>query len=190
MASSSDPKPSKKRPSRIRQPPLPPGPQLQFVVASHPDDFRTGEAMRRVRSHVMYTHRDGLSPTEPGSRTPNITTRTPSPTTIVPSSTAQTNATRPSIPIRRHDTVWEQESYDFHTLSPSTHPVRVLAARIHSVLAETSTLTAPPVFQEISGYPFPGANVLRPDSLDSLKHDWINNTTFYCYGVCLLSMNT
>lgn len=189
MAPSSDPKPSKpKRVGRHRQPPLAPGPPLQFVVASHPDDFKTGGIMRRVRSHVMYTHREGLSPTDTGrsregSRSPNITTGTPSPTTADASSIPQINTQQVSAPTRHHGTMWRQDSYDLHTLSPSTHPVRMLAARIYSAIAEASTHSAPPVFQEVSGYPFPGGNVL-----DDLKHDWIRTTTFYCYGTCVLSL--
>ncbi|KAG9185822.1 hypothetical protein G6011_07153 [Alternaria panax] len=186
MASSSDPKPFKKRPNRQRKPPLAPGPPLQFVVASHPDDFKTGGTMRRVRSHVMYTHREGLSPTDTGgsqegSMTPIIMTRTPSPATAGSRNISQMDSPQASTPTRRHDTVWEQEPYDFHTLSPSTHPVRVLAARIHSAIAEASTHGAPPAFDEVSGYPFPRSNVLRHEPLDELKRDWACDTTFYCY---------
>ncbi|CAN9305922.1 unnamed protein product [Alternaria alternata] len=188
MASSSDPKPTKKRPNRQRKPPLAPGPPLQFVVASHPDDFKTGGTMRRVRSHVMYTHREGLSPTDTGgsregSRTPVITTRTPSPGTGDSRNITQVDTPQAPVTGRRHDTVWEQDRYEFHTLSPSTHPVRVLAARIHSAIAEASAHSTPPVFEEVSGYPFPGVDALRREPFNELKRDWIRATTFYCYDL-------
>ena len=88
MASKDESKASKKRAGRKRLPPLAPGPALQFVVASHPDDFKADDTMRNVRSHVMYKHRG-----EQGrSRSPSVksmsgrsssrpisATRTPSP---------------------------------------------------------------------------------------------------------------
>jgi hypothetical protein len=193
MASSSDSKQVKKRVGRQRKPPLAPGPPLQFVVASHPDDFKSGGTMRRVRSHVMYTHREGLSPTDTsgsreGSTTPIITTRTPSPATAKSCSVPQIDIPQASTPARRHDTVWEQEPYEFHTPSPSTHPVRVLAAHIHSSISQASTLSTPPVLEGLSGYPFPGANMLQRESLDDLKRDWIRNTIFYCHGTCPLPL--
>jgi hypothetical protein len=190
MASSTDPKPSKKRVGRHRQPPLAPGPPLQFVVASHPDEFKTGKTMRRVRSHVMYTHREGLSPTETarsreGSNTPHITTRTPSPATTVPSSTSQINAQSAPPSARRHDTVWEQDVYEYQTLSPPTHPVRLLAARIYAAISEGATRNEPPVFEGASEFSFPRGNPSRHESLEDLKREWIRTTTFYCYGTYL-----
>ena len=149
--------------------------------------------MRRVRSHVMYTHREGLSPTETGgsregSRTPVITTRTPSPGTGDSRNITQVDTPQAPVTGRRHVAVWEQDRYEFHTLSTSTHPVRVLAARIHSAIAEASAHSTPPVFEEVSGYPFPGVDALRREPFNELKRDWIRATTFYCYGTCALSL--
>ncbi|OAG25390.1 hypothetical protein CC77DRAFT_926508 [Alternaria alternata] len=134
----------------------------------------------------MYTHREGLSPTETGgsregSRTPVITTRTPSPGTGDSRNITQVDTPQAPVTGRRHDTVWEQDRYEFHTLSPSTHPVRVLAARIHSAIAEASAHSTPPVFEGVSGYPFPGVDALRREPFNELKRDWIRATTFYCY---------
>jgi hypothetical protein len=190
MASSSDQNPSKRRAGRVRQPPLAPGPAFQFVVANHPDDFKDGKTMRKVRSHVMYTHREGLSPTDTvgsqeGSSTPNITTRTPSPAITGTSSMSPTNISRASTSSGHRDSVWEQDARAFQTPSPSAHPVRVLAARIHSAITQRSTHTEPPVFGEVPGFPFPGGSASCHEPLDDLKREWISTTNFYCYGTSL-----
>ena len=56
--SSNENRSSRRRTGRRRLPPLAPGPSLQFVVANHPDQFRDGQTMRHIRSHVMYQHRE------------------------------------------------------------------------------------------------------------------------------------
>lgn len=190
MASSSDQNSSKRRIGRIRQPPLAPGPAFQFVVANHPDDFKDGKTMRKVRSHVMYTHREGLSPTDTlgsreGSSTPNITTRTPSPAMTGTSSMSPTNIPWAPTSSGHRDSVWEQDARGFQTPSPSTHPVRVLAARIHSAITQGFTHSEPPVFDEVHGFPFPGDSASRHEPLDKLKREWISTTNFYCYGTSL-----
>ncbi|OCK81942.1 hypothetical protein K432DRAFT_403328 [Lepidopterella palustris CBS 459.81] len=57
MVSSNEGNSRKKRPGRKRQPPVAKGPPLQFVNATHPDDFKADSTMRNIRSHVMYKHR-------------------------------------------------------------------------------------------------------------------------------------
>lgn len=68
MASNSDPDLRKKRSGRKRLPPVAPGPPLQFVTATHPDDFKADSTMRNVRSHVMYKHHAHDAQQAPKSR--------------------------------------------------------------------------------------------------------------------------
>ncbi|KAF2815827.1 uncharacterized protein BDZ99DRAFT_541746 [Mytilinidion resinicola] len=77
MASGSDPDQRRKRSGRKRLPPVAPGPPLQFVTATHPDDFKADSTMRNIRSHVMYKHHSHDAQQTPKSRpsTPSSTRR-------------------------------------------------------------------------------------------------------------------
>lgn len=189
MASPSDPKPSKKRVGRKRLPPLAPGPSIQFVVANHPDEFKAGETMRNVRSHVMYKHRElrGSSPSEKGksrdgSRTPRKTTRTPSPRSTNSDGILEENTFLAPTPIRHHSTIFDGEFYRYNTQSPSTDPMRLLTARIISATTAAPARSAPPSFEGSSEYPFPANVVLGHESLEDLKNEYMNSTNFFCHG--------
>ncbi|CAO2650122.1 Nn.00g014140.m01.CDS01 [Neocucurbitaria sp. VM-36] len=189
MASSSDPNPSKRRRGRKRLPPLAQGPAIQFVVASHPDEFKAGETMRNVRSHVMYKHREhsGSSPSDriksrEGSSA-STTTRTPSPMTTTSDGILEDNNLLAPIPIRQHSTIWDGEFYRYNAMSPSGDPVRSLAARIISATTAEPARSAPPVFEEASEYPFPTNAILGHESLEGLRHDYINSTAFFCHDL-------
>ena len=52
--------PAKKEAMRTHLPPLTQGPGLQFLVASHPDDFKSVKSMKNVRSQAMYNNRREL----------------------------------------------------------------------------------------------------------------------------------
>lgn len=188
MASSNDPRPSKRRIGRKRLPPLAPGPAIQFVVANHPDEFKAGETMRNVRSHVMYKHREqrGPSPSEDaksreGSSVPP-SRRTSSPMTTNSDGILEDNNFLAPTPIRHHSTIWDGEFYRYNTQSPSMDPMRALAARIISATTAEPARSAPPVFEEASEYPFPTNVVLEYESLENLKQDYINTTQFFCHG--------
>lgn len=188
MASSSEPKPSKKRVGRKRLPPLAPGPAIQFVVASHPDEFRAGSTMRNVRSHVMYKHREqrGSSPSDrgksrEGSRTRTIATRTPSPMTTNSDGILEDNNFLAPSSARQSSTVWNEAFYNY-TSEPTTNPMRTLAARIISATTSAPARSAPPMFEEASEFPLSGHNVLGHESLESLKQEYISSTGFFCHG--------
>ncbi|KAF1937620.1 hypothetical protein EJ02DRAFT_469556 [Clathrospora elynae] len=188
MASSSNQKqPFKRRPGRRRLPPLAQGPAFQFVVASHPDEFKDGETMRNVRSHVMYKHReqressprDSIRSRE-GSSVTVSTTCTPSPMATNTNGMLDDTYLAPT-PARHHGTVWSQDTYRFDTPSPSESPTRALAARILSATTTATARSAPPMFREPSEYTFPARNVSEHQSLEDLKCDWIHNTAFFCH---------
>jgi hypothetical protein len=190
MASSSDPTPSKKRIGRKRKPPLAPGPSIQFVVASHPDEFKDCDTMRNVRSHVMYKHREqrGSSPSDKrksreGSSTPAITPRTPSPMTTTSDGVLEDNNFLAPSSARRSGTVWNDEFYNYTSGPYATDPMRTLAARIISATTAAPARSAPPMFEGALQFPFPEHNVLTQDSLSSLKQDYINSTEFFCHGM-------
>ncbi|KAF2832365.1 hypothetical protein CC86DRAFT_442635 [Ophiobolus disseminans] len=189
MASPSDPRSSKKRVGRKRLPPLAPGPSIQFVVASHPDEFKAGETMRNVRSHVMYKHREhrGPSPSNrrksrEGSRTPAIVTRTPSPMTTSSDGVLEDNNFLAPSSARHSGTVWNEQFYDY-TSQPPTDPFRTLAARIISATTATPARSAPPMFEQASEFPFAGHVVLGHESLEDLKQEYMSNTSFFCHDV-------
>lgn len=193
MASSSDPKPSKRRVGRKRLPPLAPGPSIQFVVANHPDEFKAGDTMRNVRSHVMYKHRElrGSSPSEKGksregSRTPRTSTRTPSPRSTTSDGILEDNTFLAPTPIRYHSTSWDGELYRYNSQSPSTDPMRLLTARIISATTAVPARSAPPAFEASTEYPFPANAVLGHESLEDLKNEYMNSTNFFCHGEFLL----
>ncbi|KAH7383850.1 hypothetical protein BKA66DRAFT_417136 [Pyrenochaeta sp. MPI-SDFR-AT-0127] len=187
MASSSDPRPSKRRIGRKRLPPLAPGPPIQFVIANHPDEFKAGDTMRNVRSHVMYKHREQRGPSplgnpksREGSSAPTDR-RTPSPMTTNSDGVLEDNNFLAPTPIRHHSTIWDGEFYRYNTQSPSVDPMRTLAARIISATTAEPARSAPPVFEDASEYPFPTNSVLGYESLEDLKQDYINNTEFFCH---------
>lgn len=188
MASSSNPKPSKRRIGRKRLPALAQGPSIQFVVANHPDEFKAGDTMRNVRSHVMYKHRDqsesspsGRTKSREGSSAPTAT-RSPSPMTTTSDSVLEDNDFLAPTSTRHHSTIWDAEFDRYNAVSPLKHPVRTLAARIISATTAEPARSAPPVFEEASEYPFPTNLVPRFESLESLRHDYINSTDFFCHG--------
>jgi len=183
MASSSESKPTKRRAGRRRLPPLAQGPALQFVVANHPDDFRAGKVMRNVRSHVMYKHREnsGSSPPDLGNSregTSGPSNGTPSPSPPMTSSGSRLQTTS----MRQYNTRWGQDPYDIQTPSPSTNPVRRLAAQILTGARAVPTRSASPICESASEYPFPARDTMSPEPLEDLKHNWINTTAFFCHS--------
>jgi hypothetical protein len=190
MASSSEPKPSRKRIGRKRKPPLAPGPSYQFVVASHPDGFKDDDTMRNVRSHVMYKHRDqrGLSPSNKrksreGNRTPADTARTPSPRTTYSDGVLDDGNFLSPMSARGPSTSWSEEFYDHTSSLQATDPIRNLAARVIAATTATPVRSAPPVFERAFEFPFSEHSALSHDSLDSLKREYISNTEFFCHGM-------
>lgn len=189
---SKDPKPSKRRTGRHRLPPLAQGPALQFIVATHPDDFRATTVLRNVRSHVMYKHQETrasspvtLARSREGSNGPSALTRTPSPATtdsfgILPN-------TAPVAPAytRGYESALSLHSCDAYSPSSPTDSLRSLAARILSMATPTSTHSAPPACEEASEYPFPRSNTFQNESLGDLKREWIRNTVLFCHGESL-----
>jgi hypothetical protein len=193
MASSSEPKSSKKRVGRRRRPALAPGPSIQFVVASHPDDFRAGNIMRNVRSHVMYKHREekGLLPSEKQKRresssTPVAPTRIPSPmaSSSVGLLTDKNFLTTSSA--RRSSTKGNEEYYDYTSEPRMDNPMRMLATQIISATTSNPARSAPAVFEQASEFPFAGHSSLTQDSLAGLRQELINNTAFFCHGASKL----
>ena len=189
MASSSESRSAKKRVGRKRLPPLAPGPSIQFVVASHPDEFKAGETMRNVRSHVMYKHREhrGASPSDrrrsrEGSRTPAVTTRTSSPMTTNSDGILEDNNFLAPSSARQSGTVWNEQFYNY-TSQPPTDPMRALAARIISATTAAPARSAPPMFEQASEFPFAAHTIAGHDSLENLKQEYINNTDFFCHGM-------
>ncbi|RAR11203.1 hypothetical protein DDE82_000676 [Stemphylium lycopersici] len=185
---STDPKPTKRRVGRRRNPPLPPPPAFQFVVANHPNDFKATQTLREVRSHVMYRHREnqGSSPTEldrshEDSSAPGTLARTPSPVSIDSVDVLQTNALPESTTERGYITALCQDNFGSRTLSPSTDPVRDLAAQILSAVNPKPPHSAPPACEGASEYPFPGYNLLTSELSEDTKREWIRTTSFFCH---------
>lgn len=180
MTSPNEPKPAKKRAGRKRLPPLAPGPELQFVVATHPDDFKADDTMRNVRSHVMYKHRgEQRSPGErpkgdERSSSAVPVTRTPSP--MVGSSEGFLGDPNFLVPTssRRRSTIWDGDFYNIMSQSPQGHPLRDLAARIiQATTAEPAR--SPATLGQSAGYPFPSSSSLGQESLEDLKNLYISN---------------
>ncbi|KAF2683085.1 hypothetical protein K458DRAFT_50432 [Lentithecium fluviatile CBS 122367] len=186
MASPNETKTTKRRVGRKRLPPLPQGAPIQFVVASHPDDFRADKTMRHVRSHVMYKHRGEQRGASPRARSKSgersdlaaATTRTPSPLTTSPEGVYQSSEFL--APPGPSSTIWEGDFYQYISQSPSIDPVRNLAARIIAATATEPSRSAPPSF-DASEYPFPPtADGSRQDSLEDLKIQYVGNTDLFC----------
>ncbi|KAL5423997.1 hypothetical protein PMIN04_003455 [Paraphaeosphaeria minitans] len=177
-------KPVKKRAGRKRQPPLAPGPALQFVVASHPSQFKDENTMRHVRSHVMYKHRcepRGGSPTE-GSRSRQgsaALTITPSPMTTSSDGALEYIFNLPPA-ARRRSTVWDDAWYQYMSQSPSIDPFRNLAARIIAATTAEPARRAPPTFEHESEHPFPSAATFSgSESLDDLREIFLKNSNLF-----------
>ncbi|KAK7185682.1 hypothetical protein DPSP01_007445 [Paraphaeosphaeria sporulosa] len=181
MSAQSGSKPVKKRAGRKRQPPLAPGPALQFVVASHPSQFKNENTMRHVRSHVMYKHRGeqrGGSPTE-GSRSRQSSaalTRTPSPMTTSSDGALEDTFNLPPA-ARLRSTVWDDAWYQYMSQSPSIDPLRNLAARIIAATTAEPARSAPPTFEHESEYPFPSAATFSgSENLDELREIFLKTS--------------
>jgi hypothetical protein len=182
---------SKKRVGRKRLPPLTPGPLLQFVVASHPDEFRTGDTMRNVRSHVMYKHRgqQGFSPLEKdgkrdGDDAPAHATRTPSPMTTSFDNTIHDNGFM-AWRAPRAVIAWEESSNNYTSGLYSISPTRSLAARIISATTTPPAGFVPLTSEEASGLPFAANQISNLECLATLQHEYIYTTEFFCHGTCI-----
>lgn len=181
---------SKKRIGRKRLPPLAPGPPIQFVVASHPDDFKAGSTMRNVRSHVMYNHREqrGSSPLDRGIRregggTSRATTRTPSPMTTISDDILEDNRFLSPTQSRGSHTASNVDFYNCTSGAQPMQPMRALAARIISTTTAAPPRSAPPEVHESIEFPFPEHNFWTQDSLESLTQEYISGTQFFCHGM-------
>ena len=185
---SNDPKPSKRRTGRHRLPPLAQGPALQFIVATHPDDFRATTVLRNVRSHVMYKHQETrasspatLARSREGSNGPSALTRTPSPATTDSFGILPTTAPVAPAYSRGYESTLSLHAFEAYSPSSPTDSLRSLAARILSMESPTSTHSAPPDCEESSEYPFPRSNNFQNESLGDLKREWIRNTVLFCH---------
>lgn len=171
----------KKRAGRKRKPPLAPGPALQFVVASHPDQFRDEKTMRHVRSHVMYKHRGeqrGGSPTErsesrdrrPGSTSPMT----------VSSDGALENTFQTPQTTRRRSSAWDGAMYQYLSQSPSIDPLRNLAARIIAATTAEPARSAPPAFENDFEFPFSSTpNTPVFEKLDELRELYLKSSNLF-----------
>lgn len=188
MSSSTDPKTGKKRVGRKRLPPLAQGPPLQFVVASHPDDFKAGQTMRHIRSHVMYKHR-GDQRTGSKSPTPRShsrerrrhqapNTRSPSPTMRTHSEGLPDDHLYLAPPSRRRSNLWDGEGYTHMSQSPAREPSRNLVARIIAATTAEPARSAPPMTHQGSEYPFPHSGSMGQESLEDLKRMYFDHTGF------------
>ncbi len=144
--------------------------------------------MRNVRSHVMYKHREkrGPSPVERarskrGSRTPT-TIRTPSPKTSHSDGVLeQSNFLLPTA-MRHYSASWDGDYYRYGSQSPSTDPMRTLAARIISASSPEPSHSAPPAFEHVSEFPFHPSTELASEPLDGMILQYIHTTPFFCHG--------
>jgi hypothetical protein len=189
MASPSETRSSRRRIGRKRLAPLPPGPDIQFVVASHPDDFKDGATMRNVRSHVMHKHKEhrGSPPSEKrrsgeGSKVSAAPTQTPNLTTSTSDGVLEDNVFLTTSPARRPSTVWNDEFYHYTSGPHATDPMRTLAARIISAATAAPARSAPAMFEQASEFPFTDHSASTQEPLASLKQEHINSTTFFCHG--------
>lgn len=191
MASPNDTLSSKRRLGRRRLPPLEQGPALQFVVANHPDQFRTGKTMRHVRSHVMYKHRTDRKTTNGRA---NVTLqRSASARPSTASSPVMTGSDTPLGDIdclappqsRPRSSTWTggPHQYTFHAPSSST-----LRALIHHILSSsqgTYAQSAPPVFEDASAYPFPSLYGAHSDPIHTLKQQYVDSCAILREGLSL-----
>ncbi|KAF2020236.1 hypothetical protein BU24DRAFT_135781 [Aaosphaeria arxii CBS 175.79] len=189
MSPPGEPKQPKRRVGRRRLPPLAPGPEFKFVVASHPDHFKDDQTMRHVRSHVMYNHRgehrgESVSPSERsrsrdgGHRSARGYTRTPSPNDTVYDGFPGDGTFLAPSSARRRSTVWDGELQRLLAQSPSVDPIRSLAARIISAITAEPARSAPPTFSQGSEYPFPSRGSVSQESLENLKAQYADSGEF------------
>jgi len=178
MTSPNDPKPAKKRAGRKRLPPLPPGDDVQFVVATHPDHFKTADTMRNIRSHVMYKHRGEHRGPSPGDRTKSRErsrsamgmAQTPSP--MATDTFSDSNFLAPP---RRRSTVWDGEIYKLLSQSPQMDPLRNLCARIISATTSDPPQGGPSTYLQGTEFSFPNTNSLGQEDLKDLKDLYLDS---------------
>ncbi|KAF2278955.1 uncharacterized protein EI97DRAFT_440451 [Westerdykella ornata] len=187
MTSTNEPKPTKKRTGRKRLPPLAPGPTLQFLVASHPDDFKADNTMRNVRSHVMYKHRGehyGIRRSHSASYRSKSTeieakarafTRTPSPRAAESGGRSVESGLFAPPSSGGKSAAWDTEFHDMLSQTTSANPLRNLATRIIAAITVEQARSTPPVFGHVSEYPFPRRNSWENDSLEDVKTLYIQN---------------
>ena len=189
MASNSDSSSSKRRLGRRRLPPLEPGPALQFVVASHPDQFRAGKTMRHVRSHVMYKHRTERK----------MTTNEKTKVNLHRSASACASETSLADANNSDETFIDTD----HLVSPKSRPrsstctgglpectsfvptpftLRALVHEIMSLTTETSARSAPPTFGDAIAFPFPSAYNPSGSTLDGFRRQYIAGSNFFCHS--------
>lgn len=191
MASPNESTSSRRRPGRRRLPPLEPGPALQFVVANHPDQFRAGKTMRHVRSHVMYKHRTErktLSHDRPHTTLQRsasaYASSTESPAlTGSDASASEFDHPAPTLPRPRSGT-WSGPPPPEHTLhNVAPYALRNLVHQILSSIQGVYARSAPPIFEDAWAFPFPGLYGSHSDPLDSLRSEYIDQSTFFCQGM-------
>ena len=191
MASPNESSSSRRRPGRRRLPPLEPGPALQFVVANHPDQFRADKTMRHVRSHVMYKHRtDRKTPSHDRPHT-NLQRSASAYASSVASpaltgsdvSAGEVDCLAPTL-LRPRSGTWcgpAPPEYTSHNVALSS--LRNLIYQILSSTQGSHARSAPPVFEDASAFPFPGPFGSSNDPLDSLRSEYIKQSTFFCHGM-------
>jgi hypothetical protein len=189
MAQSSESASSRRRVGRRRLPPLAPGPSLQFVVASHPDDFRAGPTMRNVRSHVMYNRREQSSSllsesgnNSEGSSMSTMMARTPSPMTTQSDGILEDDNSFATSLSPWSGAMSNEDFYNYASDSYSANPMWALAARIISATTSIPARSTPPTFEEASESPFFANAVPGQEPWTNLMHEYINRTPFYCHG--------
>jgi hypothetical protein len=178
---------------RKRQPPLPPGPPIQFVVAGHPDEFKAGSTMRNVRSHVMYKHREqrGVSPSNKGKgrEVTAVTHTSSSGATNSEGVLVDRNFLAPPA-VGQSSNAWGADFYNYPLGSTVEDPIRILAARIISVTTSASARSAPPLFEEAFEFPFAGYSASGYEPLENLKQEYITTTEFFCHGTLVGSFKS
>lgn len=179
----------RRRTGRRRQPPLAPGPAIQFVIASHPDDFRDGQIMRHVRSHVMHRHREqgGLSPSNGAQRhrsnTPSTSaTRTPSPTRAVFDGVLENDGFLSPEPRRPRGTTRDSGIHGY-IMPALAADMRTLITSLTSTISASSAQSAPPTFEDAHEFPFPTSNIQAYATLEDMRNQYISSTCFFCHGM-------
>lgn len=189
MASPNGTSSSKKRLGRRRLPPLEPGPALQFVIASHPDQFRAGKTMRHVRSHVMYKHRTDRKivsgrGTVGVQRSTSALPSTASSPVLTGSDTSLSDRDCLLPPqVRPRSTTWTGHSPQH---MPHASPPSTLSTLIHQIVSLTQgayARSAPPVFEGASAFPFPTLYGIYGDPLQNLKLQYIDSCGFRSEGL-------
>ncbi|KZM18882.1 uncharacterized protein EKO05_0010389 [Ascochyta rabiei] len=187
MASSNGLSTSKRRPVRRRLPPLGPGPNLRFVVANHPDQFRAGKTMRHVRSHVMYKHRTGrmtVSNDRPSTGLHRSASEraqsTPIPTVSTSEATSHDIDLLVPPQLRPRSSTWTGISLDRRSNTPTPFELQTTVHRTVLLTAAASAQSAPSAFGDVSAFPFPGTYSASESQLDALKRHYINSCSLFC----------